>query len=296
MMGGGAVAKKRRKQMTVKQACICLLAVLFSVAYLILMSERLTPESGTVELHFIDVGQGDSSFIVSENGAVLIDTGLREYADTLISYIRRYTDTIDYFIVTHPDADHMGGAADVIERLDVRNVIMTDCFATTATFDRFLSALEHSDINVIFADAGKTFEVGGFTLSLLAPFGKYDPEISENDHSVVVKMKYGDFSALFVGDAEAYEESVMLDSYSDHVLKSDVLKVAHHGSKSSSSERFISAVRPSLAVISCGKNNEYGHPHKLVLAMLAKYGADVVRTDQSGTAVVVTDGKGYYIK
>ena len=133
-------------------------------------------------------------------------------------------------------------------------------------------------------------------MTVLAPLTDYDESISSNDHSIVVRVEYGDFSAIFTGDAEEEEESQIISAYSSDILKSNLLKVGHHGSKSSTSEAFLSCVSPEIAVISCGVNNEYGHPHKTTLDKLNGIGAEILRTDISGTVIVVTDGKNWYIK
>ena len=288
--------KNKHYRISPLRICIYLIAVLAVAVYGYFTNRGYTVGDSKVELNFIDVDQGDCSLIISDDGAVLIDTGLREYSDTVIAYIKRYTDTIDWFVATHPDSDHIGGAADVITHLNVKTVLISDAVSDNTAYCMLLQALEQSDTDVVQATAGARYNVGCFTMTVLAPLEEYDPDIGSNNHSIVVKISYGDFSAMFTGDAEKQEETEIVSNYSSYILRSDVLKVGHHGSKTSSSKAFLESVKPSIAVISCGKDNQYGHPHKTTLNKLSEIGAEIVRTDESGTIIIATDGKGWQLK
>ncbi len=245
---------------------------------------------GNLQFHFVDVGQGDSIIITSNDGNVLIDAGTSSSAQTLMAYIDTLgIDTFEYAVFTHPHEDHIGGADDVVNKYDIENVIMPDVDYDTANYRRLLDALENSpETNVIEAQSGKSYKVGDLELNVLAPnSSKYS---STNDYSVVIRAVYFNTSVMLTGDAEELSENEILGKYSPAMLDSDILKVGHHGSSSSSSPAFLDAVSPEIAVISCGKGNDYGHPHKETVAALEERNIIINRTDLLGTIVYVTDG------
>lgn len=252
-----------------------------------------TVPDGDVQIHFIDVGQGDSALICSDEASVLIDAGPGSSADALVSFVKSRTDEIDYMILTHPHEDHIGGADDILNSLPVKKVIMPDASSESKTFARLLDALESSGAEVIEAKSGDVYEADGIRLTLLAP--NSDTYDNTNDYSVVTKMEYGGFSAMFTGDAETLSEKEILAAYSAAALKSTLLKAGHHGSSTSTSEDFLAAVSPEGAIISCGRDNDYGHPHSETVEKLAAIGAQIYRTDEDGTVSVTTDGQNYSV-
>lgn len=250
---------------------------------------------GEAELHFVYVGQGDSTLIMCEEGNILIDAGPFDAKEDLVAHLKESgVKEIEYCILTHPHEDHIGGAREVIKNFDVKNVIMTDRTADTKTYLNLLTALEESDARVMKAEIGDTYSVGDFGFEILAPFDT-GSKVDTNDTSIVVRATFGGTSMLFTGDAESGVESELVDAYGVG-LRSDLLKVGHHGSKTSSSQEFLDAVDPEFAVISCGIDNSFAHPHRETLDKLDKMNVKTFRTDKSGTIVLVCDGKTFYLK
>jgi len=238
-------------------------------------------------VHFIDVGQGDSILLESKGSFVLIDAGEKSRGSDVVDYIRsRGADKLDYIIATHPHSDHIGGMAKVIKSISADNFITVETDQNTSAWLNVLKAVDDRDINYIDAVAGSTYSFGEAQFTIMAPLSSgYS---GYNDYSVVTKVTCGSISFMLTGDAEKQSEKEMIKSGED--LKADVLKCGHHGSSSSSTAAFLKAVDPSYAVISCGKDNDYGHPHKETLKKLGMLDCAVYRTDELGTIVASTDG------
>lgn len=244
---------------------------------------------GKAYFHFIDVGQGDSTLITSGDQSVIIDTGSASEADYVSEYINSYVKEVEYMILTHPHEDHMGCAAEVLRNVEVKNVIMPDASTDSKYFSRFLDAVEEKGVNVIQAVPGDVYTVGEMTLTILAPLeDSYD---NPNNYSVVTRVDVGETSVLFTGDAETEVEKALLARYTTE-LDCDLYQAGHHGSTTSNTKDFIAAVSPAAAVISCGRDNSYGHPHAEVLTAFSDFGVEVFRTDQLGNIVFVSDGVG----
>ncbi len=244
----------------------------------------LVGDEGELRVSFIDVGQGDSEFIELPNGeTLLIDAGTNETGADVVSYISSlgYT-SIDYVVGTHPHEDHIGGLDDVIRTFDVESVYMPKVTADTKTFEDVLDAVDEKGLTINTAKAGVTLVDGdGLSVKMLAPvLDEYD---NTNDYSAVIRIVYDDTSFIFMGDAEQYAEDLITGD-----VDSDVLKVGHHGSSTSTGEAFLERVSPSYAVISCGLGNSYGHPHTETIEKLG--GIPVFRTDEMGTIVATSDG------
>lgn len=239
-------------------------------------------------VHFIDVGQGDSVLLESNDEFVLIDAGERGYGDAVSSYINeRGADELKYVIATHPHTDHMGGMRTVLNDIAAENFITVETDCATSTWIKLLKTVEEKKINYIDAKTGDTYTFGSASFTILAPNSdNYD---NYNNYSVVTKVTCGDISFMLTGDAEKESEYEMVRSGVD--LHADVLKCGHHGSSTSTTAKFLKAVDPSYAVISCGKDNDYGHPHKETMQKLNALGTTILRTDQMGTIVAYTDGK-----
>jgi len=242
-------------------------------------------------VHFIDVGQGDCIFIKAKNGNILIDAGKPGNSETIIRYLRNYNvSKLDYVIITHPDSDHIGSMPEVIDAFDVSNIIMSrikkENLPTTKLFEKLLLTIKASNAKVYAANSGDKYVLGDTTMTVLGPVTQ-DAEL--NNMSVVVRIVFGKTSFLMTGDAEFKEENGIIQKY-DTLLKSDVLKAGHHGSKSSSSAAFLNKVMPQVVIISCGKNNPYGHPNIEALDRFSAIGAEVYRTDKVGTIVIGSNG------
>lgn len=244
---------------------------------------------GEMQLHVIDVGQGDSTLIMSKDGIVLVDAGPGSAEDSLVEYLKDVgITTIDYAIFTHPDEDHIGGADVVINNFEVKNVIMPNATKTTKTFEKMIEAIEQSNANVIEATSGASYTLGDIAFRILAPNkASYS---ATNNYSVVVKLTYGNNTFMLTGDAESESESEILAKYPVSELRADFLKVGHHGSSTSTSTAFLTAVSPSIASISCGEDNKYNHPHRETIEKLQGANIKVYRTDLLGTIVFVCDG------
>ena len=246
-------------------------------------------ELGNVEYHFIDVGQGDAILITTAEGNILVDTSEIGERDLLVKYLSEQNITsLKYLILTHTDADHIGSADYVVENYDVDTVMMTDYEATTKTYERLLTAIENKNTNVIIAESGYVFTLGALQMTVIGPAEKInDP----NEMSLVIKAEHGDTSVMLTGDAEFESEAAILKHWSDESLQVDILKVGHHGSRTSTTDEFLAAMNPSVAVISCGEGNSYGHPHEEIVDKLTEKGIKIYRTDKDGTIVIISDGK-----
>lgn len=256
-----------------------------------------------LEVYFLDVGQGDSELIryrTPEGGTfcALIDTGEYAYADGLTESLRDLgVEKLDYFIVSHPHTDHMGCAARIIQRFEVGRFCMPhvpeEMAPTTSAYEALLDALTDKGIIVDALNQAAVLDVPeGLSLDVLAPRENADWD-DLNNWSGVLRLTYGETSFLFTGDAEKQSEKLIVEDAEAYGwdLKTDVLKCGHHGSRTSSSASFLKAVLPEYAVISCGKDNEYGHPHKETLKKLNKLETEIYRTDQDGTVLAKSDGK-----
>lgn len=292
--------KRKTKKQTQNLIKTVLSVILIILAFFIYKYTQGADEvydlpDGTAEFHFIDIGQGDATLILADDKTVLIDTGDRAEEDRakLVKYLKdKNITTIDYFVATHPDADHIGSAAYVVENYDIKNVIMSPKTHTSKTYENFITALEERpQINVINAQdmLGENIMAGELELKILGPIGEYNKD-DNNNPSVVIMARWGNTKVLLTGDAEKEAEERLRMEYYDK-LDCDILKVGHHGSSSSSTNAFIKYVKPEYAVISCGVNNDYNHPHKEALDVLEYYKAQIYRTDLQGSIVAATDGE-----
>lgn len=243
----------------------------------------------TTELtvHYIDVGQADCILVQNKGKNALIDAGNR--AD--YSVIHDYLDSLgikklDTFILTHPHEDHIGSAAQIVQNFQIGTVYMTDASASPRVYKSLMEELQAKKIKPKYPKAGDRFSLGEAAFTFLGPVAVYD---DLNSMSLVVRADFGTNSFLFTGDATDEAEHDMLKNKAD--LSADVLKVGHHGSRDSSTYVFLKAVNPKYSVISCGADNDYGHPHKEALSRLNDVGSTIFRTDQSGTVIASSNGK-----
>lgn len=278
---------------------ICLLLV--SLCIVTGCLQRNDADDG-LTIHFIDVGQGDSILIQNGRRGVLIDGGEENVG--VLPYLQSLQISgLDYVIGTHPHSDHIGGLAEVIDALPVEHVIMPRVDSNTMVYEKLLRTIKSKNLRIHAPTPGETITLtveltksgasgrkspDDFSMIFLAP--NNDVYEDTNNHSIVVKLVYGGLSFLFTGDAEDVSEADMLV----HDLSADVLKVGHHGSNSSTSDAFLQAVDPRIAVISVGMDNMYGHPHQEVLERLSNGQMRIYRTDEDGTIVMKTDGETIY--
>ena len=250
-------------------------------------------------VHFIDVGQGDSILIQAPTGeSLLIDGGENGNGDTIVDYIGRYgDDTLEYVVATHPHSDHIGSLDEAINAYTVQNIIMPRLTEsntpTTSVYRNLLTAVKKSGAKVIAAKPGYSFSLGKGLCTVLAPIEQSD---DLNNISVVLRLDWGDTSFLFTGDAESAEEKTILKSKYADLLDTDVLKLGHHGSRTSSSSAFLKAVTPDYYVISCGTGNDYGHPHKETMQKIEKLGGEIVRTDTMGSVRFYSNGESLVVE
>ncbi|MHC1745560.1 MAG: ComEC/Rec2 family competence protein [Negativicutes bacterium] len=263
------------------------------------LSAKQLPDNAPLTVKVLDVGQGDAILIRGGGQVVLIDTGDVPARDKLVSYLKaEKITTIDKLIITHPHADHLGGFAALVDQFAIKQIIDSGQITTTALFRQYLTAVQKKKITFTVASEGDQFDLGsGIFLRILAP-GKpllTGTDSDLNNNSIVLRLTFGKFSMLFAGDAEQVEEAQILKKYSRE-MKSTVLKVGHHGSRTSSSLPFLAAVSPEAAVISVGLNNDYHHPHPSILKRYEKQKTTVFRTDLHGTVTIASNGENYTIK
>ena len=244
-------------------------------------------------LAMLNVGQGDSLFVESPTGTqILIDGGP---AKKVISQLNRimspFDREIDAFIITNPDQDHIGGFLDVLKMYKVGRVFEPGTLNDSKTFQNLKTEIKNKNIPNILARKGMRLDMGGGAIiDILFP----DREVSAwavNDGSVVARLTYGQTSILLAGDATTKTEKIILGENSKAALKSVILKVGHHGSRTSTSAEFVKAVSPDYAMISNGQNNKYDHPHQDTLDILAQFGARIFRTDLLGSVIMKSDGE-----
>ena len=250
-----------------------------------------------LEVYFLDVGQGDSELIRIPDGdgvfCALIDTGGYECADRLTNALRLLgVERIDALICSHPHTDHMGCMARIVQRFDIGTVYMPripdDQVPTTSAYEALLRALEEKELTAVPLCSGTVISCPeGAEFQVVAPEAG-DVWEGLNNYSGVIRLVYGDTSFLFAGDAEKESESIIVKAGYD--IAADVLKCGHHGSRTSTSAKFLKAVDPEYAVISCGADNDYGHPHEQTLKKLNILGTNIYRTDTDKTVLAKSDG------
>ncbi|OOM14428.1 hydroxyacylglutathione hydrolase [Clostridium saccharobutylicum] len=281
ILGKGELVMNKTK----KLLCI-LLTMIFSIFLVSCNKSSETMNKGNnMMVHYIDVGQGDSELIQIGDKNILIDAGTSD--KKTLDYLKKINITkLDYVIATHPHEDHIGSMDDVINYCTIGTFYAPKVTTTTKTYENMIDALKKKNLKITVPKVGEQINIDNATLTFLAPNStKYD---DLNNYSIVVKVKYGNNSFLFTGDAEALSEGEILQKQLD--IQADVLKVGHHGSSSSTSQDFLNKVNPKYAVISCAKGNDYGHPHKETLDKLKDKNIGIFRTDLSGTIIATSDG------
>lgn len=244
-----------------------------------------------LSVHFVDVGQADCQIVLLPTGqTMVIDAGNNDDGDLICDYLKALGITnIDYLIGTHPHEDHIGSMDTVINNFTVKQVYMPDAEADSVTYRDVITAIDDAGLEVTYTKSNMLiYSDDTLTIQTVAPVYDYDDDL--NNQSIVLRVTYKEASFLFTGDAEEESENdITLE------IGADVLSVGHHGSSTSTSDSFLKRVDPMFAVISCGKNNEYGHPHTETLEKLTNDDVTVYRTDTMGTIICRTKGaKGDY--
>ena len=247
-------------------------------------------EYSGMSVTYLNVGQGDSELIQVNGINMLIDAGTNAGANDLVKDLKnRGIKTIDIAIATHPHEDHIGGMVDVFKEYEVKAFYSPKITHTTKTYENLVKAVKDEGLKTKELKGGMVIDLGEG-----AKFEVFTPQKSEyeelNDYSPIMKLSFGDTSYLFTGDAEKLAEEEALAKYKTS-LDSDVIKFGHHGSSSSSSNAFIEAVSPKYGIISCAKDNKYGHPHRETLDIIKKYNIKTFRTDTDGEIILTSDGK-----
>ena len=266
--------------------CIC-----FSTFISCSSASSNTPLENTMEVHYINVGQGDSILVRVNNKNMLIDSGPKDSRQNLLNYLNSLDiNTIDYLIATHPHEDHIGNMNAIIKKYTVNNFFSPKVSTSSKTFELMIESLKNKDMKINILNTNtNSLDLGENTkITVLSPLEDENFD-NLNNYSAMIKIEYGETSFLFTGDCEKLIENNVL-SRSKNLLKSHVLKLGHHGSSTSSSEEFLCAVNPSLAIITSGKDNSFGHPHLETLNLLKKHDINFFNTAYDNTIILISDG------
>ena len=239
-----------------------------------------------LKIYYLNVGQADSILIQNEGQNMLIDAGNNADGENIVEFLQSLNiSKIDFLVGTHPHEDHIGGLDDIINNFDIGTIYMPKVATTTKTFEDVLDAIQAKSLFVTTPEIGKSFNMGSANFQILSA-GTDEEDL--NSCSIVLKLTFGNLAYLFTGDEETVNEEQMISSGYD--LSADVLKVAHHGSNTSTSEEFLNKVSPKIAIIMVGKENSYGHPHSEILNRLNDRNIKIYRTDTDGTILITSDG------
>ena len=251
--------------------------------------EEANNAEGKLEVHFIDVGQGDATLIRQGEHAMLIDAGDNSKGTAVQAYLQSQNiKKLDYVIGTHPDSDHIGGLDVILYKFQWDMVMMPELEKDTRTYEDVVKVIQDKNKQITVSGAGETYSMGQAEFTIVCP-QKSDYGDNSNNYSIGIRLTFGENAFLFTGDAEEEAEQDMLASGMD--LSADVFKAAHHGSDTANTADFLKAIHPEAVVISCGEGNSYGHPRAAVLNELRQMGVNVYRTDEQGTIVAYSDGE-----
>ena len=270
-----------------------LISILFTIGILLLSNVFLKSKKSSLNIsnkmliHFIDVGQGDSILIQVNNKNLLIDSGPALAKENLFNYLKSVNiKTFNYVIATHPHEDHIGNMSSIIRNYQVLNFYAPKVTSNTKAFETMVESLSRKNLKInVIKENIKSIDLGKNTkVEFFSPNNSTYDNI--NNYSPIIKISYGKTSFLFTGDAEELIENEVINN--NFNLKSDLLKIGHHGSSTSTSKRFFEAVSPKVSIISVGENNTYNHPTKEVLSTITP--SKVLRTDLEGTIIITSDG------
>ncbi|WP_338894701.1 ComEC/Rec2 family competence protein [Clostridium perfringens] len=279
--------KKKKIISSIIGIIVVLLAGYFGID---LTQDSKVPKDSKLMISYMDVGQGDAAYIKVNGNDILIDAGPRSNSKELLEQLKaKNIDDFELVIATHPHEDHIGGMVDVFKEYEVKAFYSPKITHTTKTYENLVKAVKDEGLKTKELKGGMVIDLGEG-----AKFEVFTPQKSEyeelNDYSPIMKLSFGDTSYLFTGDAEKLAEEEALAKYKTS-LDSDVIKFGHHGSSSSSSNAFIEAVSQKYGIISCAKDNKYGHPHRETLDIIKKYNIKTFRTDTDGEIILTSDGK-----
>ena len=242
--------------------------------------------SKTLEIHYMDVGQGDATLIMCDDMTMLIDAGDNSQGMNIRAYLEQQgIEKLDYVIGTHPDADHIGGLDVVIYNFQCDTILMPNEKKDTRTYEDVIQTIKDKNYKITEPVVGTKYELGEAEFTIIAPNDDYS---DANNESIGLLLTHGDNTFLFTGDAEHEAEADILANGID--IKADVYKAGHHGSRTASGEEFLEAVKPEIVVVSCGEDNSYGHPHADILVYCMENKIPMYRTDMQGTIVATSDG------
>ena len=256
-----------------------------------LFKYNIDNDPNIMEVHYIDVGQGDSILIRVNNKVLLIDSGPKSSKSKLTKYLNSLNiKNIDYLIATHPHEDHIGNISTIINNYKVNKFYSPKVTTNTKTFEKIVSTLKNNNLKITILDnTTSSINLGNNTsVKVYSPIEDFKDD-NLNNYSPIIKITFGKTSFLFTGDAEEYVEKQVVNNVSN--LSSNVLKLGHHGSSSSTCKEFLDAVNPDIAIITVGIDNEYGHPHNEVLDLLKSYKIKTYRTDNDSSIILISDGK-----
>ncbi len=268
-----------------------LVCLLLSLSLFVLSCTACSKQEDILTVHFLDIGQGDCALLRAPQGDILIDAGPDSSEELLCLRLRELgVEELALAVLSHPDEDHIGGMDGVLATVPVQKIWINGTYPDSEAANRLLQAAkeQHTDVTAVYA--GAYIDLGELRISVLHPFS--DPiGVDSNEGSLALLVQYGKTRAIFTGDLGAEAEKTLIQTYGAANLQSDVYKVAHHGSSTSSSPAFLEAVKPSYAVISCSLDNSFGHPTGETLYNLEHIGATVLRTDRSREIVLISDGE-----
>ena len=274
---------------------VVLLGVLLVVV--LLLGIYALSNSTTLQVVFLDVGQGDALLITTPHGRqVLVDAGpSNTLGQTIAPYMSVSDRSLDLVMLTHPDLDHVGGMVSLVDRYDIGMVMHSGLLAGSPVYAAIAERIRQKNIPTMSAEAGQVITLEpGVILEIYSPYPSFE-SLEPNDYSIVARLVYGTTSVMLTGDATKQIELEVTETFGDR-LQSDILKVGHHGSQTSTSDPFVEAVSPQYAVLSYGCNNRFGHPHGEVLATLFSHQIELYDTCNDGDVVFESDGEEWFIK